>query len=53
MQRIIIESHENNIKESRSKIYDLEVSKMTLENKIKDLDRDISTRMLIQRSRTR
>lgn len=38
-QRIIIESHENNIKENRLKIYELEVNKMTLENKIKELER--------------
>ena len=39
MQRIIIESHENNIKENRLKIYDLEVAKMTLESRNKDLER--------------
>ena len=51
-QRIIIESHENSIKESRMKIYELEVNKLTLENKVKDLERELSTAHLMQNSST-
>ncbi len=39
--RILIESHENTIKEKSNKIYELEVERINLKNKIGNLERDL------------